>query len=574
MSSGSLRPSKLDSGFSELPRAAELNGLAAALDAVDDPRNMQAQADEMAKPNSRLNGVAASTVWNLRIAAWQRRAADASSCSTANAALQVPPHVSLDGNQRAVADADRLCISVSHTRHSSAQLCTASRICPPLSPTATKVARLPQSAPAQTRQHPSLRLVTHTDTHNFLFCTPTTAQMHIGTACTATLLLVLSQLVSLVSAHGFLVFPGPINDPRFYGAIRGYDVVKVDVSSLRDPLRPDVFCRGKPQGPITDITLQNGVDFTITLAFSLNANHIGPCWVRIYDADNLAADPVVLASIDGPRGCAITDFGPLSMEGLTTFSAASECPGLVPPGVSEASNDMCMRQWTFRVTNADQIKCTRCIMQWQWFGVHLSLTDPERFQNCADVRITVIGDGSPSQSSSPSSTREATPSPTPTDITTITPAPTTSSDTDQPDPSTTSTTGQPTTVPAPTTTRTRRRPRRTTPTPDPTTTDTPVEPTETTLQPTETTLEPTETTPQPTETDSPTPNPDPNDDEFARETCLKNHSSRPGDGPYQACVGENSFYYCFSESPERSPVLRQCAEGTTCKPLGNWIACL
>ncbi|KAJ3258054.1 hypothetical protein HK103_004047 [Boothiomyces macroporosus] len=193
-------------------------------------------------------------------------------------------------------------------------------------------------------------------------------------------------LFNLVNGHGFLVHPGPIEDAKKYHAVRNYDAISTDISSLRNPDATRLMCRGAPKGPVTPITLQNGQPFTVTCAFSINAFHVGPCSVDIIDADN----PNSVVEIGSQMGCARPPFAKVNTDGMAGHPATSICPDAVPADL--ITNDMCLSEWTFTVQNADQIKCKNCILRWNWEGRHIS-TPGEFYQNCADVDITVIEGG-------------------------------------------------------------------------------------------------------------------------------------------------------------------------------------
>eukprot|EP00842_Homolaphlyctis_polyrhiza_P001279 jgi/Hompol1/2151/HPOL_002049-RA len=181
-----------------------------------------------------------------------------------------------------------------------------------------------------------------------------------------------------VQAHGFLQYPGPVSQAASStSGVRGYEKITTNIDALRTPIKASTpFCRGEEPTPLMDIALANGVDFTITLSFSLNANHIGPCWVEIWDPSDLGAAPVTIASAPATKGCAVKPVGDYAT--LEGSEASSVCPGRVPPLVQSATNDLCMSEWTFSVSNADQIKCSTCILRWRWEGWHIDPANPEK----------------------------------------------------------------------------------------------------------------------------------------------------------------------------------------------------
>ncbi|KAJ1342839.1 hypothetical protein BSLG_002658 [Batrachochytrium salamandrivorans] len=414
-------------------------------------------------------------------------------------------------------------------------------------------------------------------------------------------------------AHGLFLYPGAINSPGFFGATRGYDVIKTDVSSLRNPLPTPNLCRGAPPSTLVDVSLTNGVPFTITLAFSLDANHIGPCSVEVIDPKNPGAPPVTIASVNGPRGCAVAPISPFASLAGTTDSL---CPGLVPPGVQDASKDMCMSEWTFTVANADKIKCTTCIMRWTWSGQHISITDPEEYENCIDVRLTnTRGDGNGGGASS--STSKTTQDQTVTrESSTSSNSLTTYTESTASDPTTTSDTQI---SPRPTQYTTRDDDPRTTYTNHPRTSKK-SKPTKTSNPSTKTKSRKNRrkrkgnkgsknnfaknihssaisacSTPEATAEDG-MDSTDSDNDESAMTTAAAvstptvqttDKSSAPGwreckksnssaGGFYYACASLTilaGYYACYVEDALREPRFESCAQGTYCSQVGNWIRC-
>ncbi|KAJ3013730.1 hypothetical protein HKX48_005541 [Thoreauomyces humboldtii] len=199
-----------------------------------------------------------------------------------------------------------------------------------------------------------------------------------------------SALISTVSAHGFLMGIGKL-DANTRGSVRDYAKINIAIDDLRSPLVDgEAFCRGaaKSANPVA-LTLTEGGSLTITQAFSLGAQHIGPCAVEIVDADN-TANIVTLTEADGLRGCAVTPIAQFETD--KNSAATAQCNGLIPSGL--ITNDMCMQYWTFTTNNVDQITCTNCILRWTWEGEHISVTNPEKYENCIDVKLTKNGSGS------------------------------------------------------------------------------------------------------------------------------------------------------------------------------------
>lgn len=95
------------------------------------------------------------------------------------------------------------------------------------------------------------------------------------------IMLALLCLISSVSAHGFLMHPGPISEAVQRHAVRNYNAISNNIDSLRSP-NFSGFCRGtSAQTPTTSINLVNGQPFTITMAFSIG-KHLLFCCVTCF----------------------------------------------------------------------------------------------------------------------------------------------------------------------------------------------------------------------------------------------------------------------------------------------------
>ncbi|EGF83064.1 expressed protein [Batrachochytrium dendrobatidis JAM81] len=341
-------------------------------------------------------------------------------------------------------------------------------------------------------------------------------------------IVLLGYSIPSTSAHGLFLFPGPLDSPGFFGATRGYDLAKTDISTLRNPLSSPNFCRGKPSRSPVNISLKNGAQFTITLAFSLQANHIGPCSIQMIDPNNPDSDPVIIASVNGPNGCAVK---PLSRYSTLDGPTSQVCPGLVPPGIKDASNDMCMSEWTFDVKNVDKIKCTTCIMRWLWSGQHLSVTDPEEYENCIDVRLSGETGG--------------TPGPVIVTTTSLDTPTATTEDNREPTPSS--------------------KPRRKNPRKSKT------------RKPTKTSKSPKSVQAKTTYPKQEENNEDTQSDDLTSSGWSECKKSDNSSGPYYACAatdGEGADYFaCYAEDSLRPPRKESCAPGTSCNQAGNWIKC-
>jgi hypothetical protein len=143
--------------------------------------------------------------------------------------------------------------------------------------------------------------------------------------------LLLLGTVKYVSAHGMLFYAGPMPSHDTKGAIRDYHLVDHQIDSLRNPLEYPSVCRGASPRPPIPIHLSDGQDFEVTLAFSVGAQHIGPCAVEILDADNLSKPGVLIASAPSDAGCAIRPIAQFNTD--KGSPATNQCPGKVPAGL-------------------------------------------------------------------------------------------------------------------------------------------------------------------------------------------------------------------------------------------------
>ncbi|TPX70361.1 hypothetical protein SpCBS45565_g01773 [Spizellomyces sp. 'palustris'] len=230
-----------------------------------------------------------------------------------------------------------------------------------------------------------------------------------------------ATFISTVAGHGFLVGPGVIGAGE-RGTVRNYDAINIDIDSLRSPTPGNsTFCRNAPPGPVVPITLTNGEPFTVTLAMSTGAAHIGPCSIEIIDpASPAPGTGAVIVNLWQAQGCAVPPINQHST-GDDKAIASSACPGDIPAGL--VTNDMCLSTWTFTVENADKITCTRCILRWYWEGWHLGIANAEHYENCVDVEVTVGGgSGAGTPATLPASTG-STAAPAPASTETPVPAP-------------------------------------------------------------------------------------------------------------------------------------------------------
>jgi hypothetical protein len=203
-------------------------------------------------------------------------------------------------------------------------------------------------------------------------------------------------LVSSAFSHGFLVHPGQLTGTP---GVRNYAAISTAIDSLRSPFASSPaaafsddshLCRGASKGPVTPISVKNGADFTITMAFSNGAQHVGPCAVQIMEDGDLSS----AVTISPPGECARTPIAQSDTD--KGLPASNQCSGRLPPNL--VTDDMCLNTWTFKVINADKIKCTNCVLRWKWAAEHV-LPTRENYENCADVSLDGVASAAPAQNS-------------------------------------------------------------------------------------------------------------------------------------------------------------------------------
>ncbi|ORY36741.1 hypothetical protein BCR33DRAFT_721950 [Rhizoclosmatium globosum] len=192
---------------------------------------------------------------------------------------------------------------------------------------------------------------------------------------------------SFVSAHGMLYGPNGLADTETLGSTRGYDKVGILIDSLRAPSDPTAFCRNAPASSsrVPFILSPSGSSHSVALAFSLGSQHIGECSLELINP--VTNTRTVIASVDGPKGCATMPNISPAFESTKLAPANVQCPQNVPKGLR--TNDMCTFDWNFTLMNVENVDCTDCILRWSWTGRHVAAT--EHFENCIDVTIVKAG---------------------------------------------------------------------------------------------------------------------------------------------------------------------------------------
>ncbi|KAJ3237396.1 hypothetical protein HDU81_009494 [Chytriomyces hyalinus] len=213
-----------------------------------------------------------------------------------------------------------------------------------------------------------------------------------------------------ISAHGYMISPGGLNNKATFGAVRGFGGDNPDI--LQNPANPNNLCKGLPKGRVVPISLGgNGASYSVGL--SISAHHPGPCSMEIID----------------PASNKIVEIG-----------AGDNC----------ATNPANQFDWTFTLKNMDQVTCTNCIMRWVWSSSNL--VPKEFYQTCSDITLTKAGGNGPAPPQPPQqpSPQPQQPSPAPAPKPNPpSPAPKPNPPAPQPKPNPPPSPPQPTSLPAP-----------------------------------------------------------------------------------------------------------------------------
>ncbi|KAJ3110700.1 hypothetical protein HDU96_006357 [Phlyctochytrium bullatum] len=188
---------------------------------------------------------------------------------------------------------------------------------------------------------------------------------------------------SITSAHGMFYSPNGRGGPGA-GSTRGYSEIASNIDNLRAPSNGQPLCRGRgTSGSLVPVRFgPSGSTHTVTLAFSVGAQHPGPCTIEII---NPQTNEVTLVGSSDSPGCAKPPLAQLDSN--KQYDARSQCGGGMPERLR--TNDMCLTYWTFTLQNVERIKCTTCIMRWYWVGTHIS--PPEVYENCVDISLSTPG---------------------------------------------------------------------------------------------------------------------------------------------------------------------------------------
>ena len=179
--------------------------------------------------------------------------------------------------------------------------------------------------------------------------------------------LTLFNIVQLVLGHGFMAGIVDCDSNEFLGFVRNYNSISFNIDSLREPTPPQTFCRNT--SPETPIPI-NSNNICIATAFSLGAEHIGPCSFEL-----------------------LTNSG--STIPLGSFTQCVSSSTLISCDVPLlVTNDMCLYKLTI-----DNSLLQSGTLHWTWEGQHV--TPFEYYDTCIDINVSNDFQHTPSQITSP-----------------------------------------------------------------------------------------------------------------------------------------------------------------------------
>lgn len=165
-------------------------------------------------------------------------------------------------------------------------------------------------------------------------------------------LLTLFNIVPVL-CHGFMAGLVDCDSNEFFGFVRNYNSISFNIDSLREPTKPQIFCRNTSPETPAPINTNN---ICVAIAFSLGAEHIGPCSFELHTD----SDVIQLNSFEQ------------CVSSSTLFSC--DVPLLV-------TNDMCLYKLPI-----DNSLLQSGILHWTWEGQHV--TPFEYYDNCIDILTT------------------------------------------------------------------------------------------------------------------------------------------------------------------------------------------
>ena len=153
--------------------------------------------------------------------------------------------------------------------------------------------------------------------------------------------------------HGFMTKPRSRAADHLRGDIRGWPIAGVSPHLTRRP------CLELPAtNQLTEV--QPG-PLRLNFIFGDGANHVGPCEAFLLDP----AHPEQKLKIGEMMNCARSDH----------------------PGPGHKGEDV-TGHMTAAIPSTVPCDPAHCVLKWEWTATHISVTKPEYYDDCADLRIT------------------------------------------------------------------------------------------------------------------------------------------------------------------------------------------
>jgi hypothetical protein len=175
----------------------------------------------------------------------------------------------------------------------------------------------------------------------------------------------LTLIVPLVLGHGFMAGLVDCDSNEFFGFVRNYNSISFNIDSLREPTTPQTFCRNTSPELFVHINSNN---ICVAIAFSLGAEHIGPCSFEL-----------------------LSDSGTIQLDSFSQCVSSSTLFSCDVPLL--VTNDMCLYKLPI-----DNSLLHSGILHWTWEGQHV--TPFEYYDNCIDINVS--NDFQPTSPSIPS----------------------------------------------------------------------------------------------------------------------------------------------------------------------------
>ncbi|GLE09851.1 hypothetical protein PINS_up021765 [Pythium insidiosum] len=220
-----------------------------------------------------------------------------------------------------------------------------------------------------------------------------------STALALPALMLLSSTAPGVHAHGGLVVP----------ECRGIRTMKLNIDSTFGhpiPMRAS-YTNGRGGNcldfiPDTNLQALPTGQSKIKMRANDGANHVGPCKVYLVD--------------------------PRDKNRKVEVGAMNDCMRSLHPGPGQKGTPPIPAEMTINVpSDTSKLPCDsngHCVLEFYWEATHISTTNPELYNNCADVKIGGGGGGNgPAPAPAPAPAPQPAPQPAPAPVPGPAPAP-------------------------------------------------------------------------------------------------------------------------------------------------------